>query len=260
MPRRPSLPPSGRLDLVEADLLAGEAAFTAAFRGCRTVFHCASPFFIDAADPQAQLVEPAVAGTRAVMAAAAANKADVRRVVLTSSCAGAGCRRWRWRPCGHECLWASQHSRHCSRPAPSLPFSDPAAIKGRSAAPPKVGATHSEADWNEASSVEGGEAYWVSKVAAERAAWELAALHGLDLVTILPGAGAGQWGARMGCLGARAVACRGSKLRQAGWARARAVAATRVSAAAPRAPLRGPQSSSWARSSPAAWTAPAWDT
>lgn len=31
------------------------------------------------------------------------------------------------------------------------------------------------------------EAYWVSKVQAERAAWEMAEQHGLDLVTILPG-------------------------------------------------------------------------
>lgn len=42
---------------------------------------------------QAELVEPAVRGTRAVMTAAAANKADVRRIVLTSSCAG---ERWQW--------------------------------------------------------------------------------------------------------------------------------------------------------------------
>lgn len=42
----------GQLELVEADLLGGEAAFAAAFRGCRYVFHCASPFFIEAADPQ----------------------------------------------------------------------------------------------------------------------------------------------------------------------------------------------------------------
>ncbi|PRW58359.1 diaminohydroxyphosphoribosylaminopyrimidine deaminase [Chlorella sorokiniana] len=118
----------------------------AAFRGCRYVFHCASPFFIDAADPQAELVDPAVRGTRAVMAAAAANKADVRRVVLTSSCA---------------------------------------AIKGCKPAPPKEGSTYSEADWNETSTVE-AEAYWVSKVQAERAAWEMAGQHSVDLVTILP--------------------------------------------------------------------------
>lgn len=44
---------------------------------------------------QAELVDPAVRGTRAVMAAAAANKADVRRVVLTSSCAGELGQGWR---------------------------------------------------------------------------------------------------------------------------------------------------------------------
>ena len=75
------------MELVEADLLQ-EGAFDAAFCGCRYVFHTASPFFIEAGDPQAQLVEPAVRGTRNVMAAAARNKGDVQRVVLTSSCAG----------------------------------------------------------------------------------------------------------------------------------------------------------------------------
>ena len=53
VPHAPPTPP-GRLELVEADLLGGEAAFAAAFRGCRYVFHCASPFFIEAADPQAR--------------------------------------------------------------------------------------------------------------------------------------------------------------------------------------------------------------
>jgi hypothetical protein len=67
------------------------------------------------------------------------------------------------------------------------PPSPPAAIKGNSSpAPPKVGSTYSEADWNETSALP-AEAYWVSKVQAERAAWQLAEEHGLDLVTILPG-------------------------------------------------------------------------
>lgn len=137
----------GSLELFEADLLA-EGAFDAAFKGCLFVFHCASPFFIEAGDPQAQLVDPAVKGTRNVMAAVAHNKGDVRRVVLTSSCA---------------------------------------AIKGmKDPAAPKEGSTYSEADWNETSTVEGGEAYWASKVQAEQAAWEVAREQGLDLVTILP--------------------------------------------------------------------------
>ena len=38
---------AGTLELVEADLLGGEAAFAAAFAGCAVVFHCASPFFIE---------------------------------------------------------------------------------------------------------------------------------------------------------------------------------------------------------------------
>lgn len=136
----------GSLELVEADLLT-EGAFDAAFSGCSYIFHCASPFFIEAGDPQAELVDPAVRGTRNVMSAAAKNRATVRRVVLTSSCA---------------------------------------AVKGMgSPAAPVQGSTYSEADWNETSSLP-GEAYWVSKVQAERAAWEAAKEAGLDLITILP--------------------------------------------------------------------------
>ena len=75
------------MELVNADLLA-PGAFDSVFAGCRFVFHTASPFFIEAADPQAQLVDPAVRGTQNVMRAVALNKGDVRRVVLTSSCAG----------------------------------------------------------------------------------------------------------------------------------------------------------------------------
>ena len=139
--------PAGSLELCEADLLT-EGAFDSAFAGCAYIFHCASPFFIEAGDPQAELVDPAVKGTRNVMAGAAKNAATVRRVVLTSSCA---------------------------------------AVKGAGApAPPVQGNTYSEADWNESSQLP-GEAYWVSKVQAERAAWQAAKEAGLDLVTILPG-------------------------------------------------------------------------
>ena len=47
----------------------------------------------------------------------------------------------------------------------------------------------SEEDFNETSTLVGGdppEAYWVSKVQAEKEAWALAAEHGVDLVTVLP--------------------------------------------------------------------------
>ena len=78
-------PPPGSLELVEADLLT-PGSFDAAVAGCAFLFHCASPFFIDAADPQAQLVEPAVAGTRNVLGQPPQRQGP--RVVLTSSCAG----------------------------------------------------------------------------------------------------------------------------------------------------------------------------
>jgi hypothetical protein len=49
----------GQLELVVADLLQ-PGSFDRAFDGCSYVFHTASPFFIDATDPQAELIEPAV--------------------------------------------------------------------------------------------------------------------------------------------------------------------------------------------------------
>jgi len=48
-----------------------------------------SPFFIDVEDVQRDLIDPAVKGTRNVLGAAAKAKGTVRRVVLTSSVAGA---------------------------------------------------------------------------------------------------------------------------------------------------------------------------
>src|SRR5262245_9684016 len=71
------------LDLVPADLL-GARDFDRAVAGCDVVFHTASPYKVDVADPQRDLVEPAVSGTRHVMAACARTP-SVRRVVMTSS-------------------------------------------------------------------------------------------------------------------------------------------------------------------------------
>ena len=49
---------------------------------------CRSPFIIQVEDTQRDLIDPAVKGTRNVLAAAAKAKASVQRVVLTSSVAG----------------------------------------------------------------------------------------------------------------------------------------------------------------------------
>jgi nucleoside-diphosphate-sugar epimerase len=57
-----------RLELFEADLLA-EGSFDQAMKGCRIVFHVASPFLMPEKikDGQRQVVEPALSGTRNVL-------------------------------------------------------------------------------------------------------------------------------------------------------------------------------------------------
>lgn len=82
-----SCPHAGTLQLFAADLLE-EGSFDAAVAGSKFVFHLASPFFIEAQDPQAQLVDPAVKGTANLMGSVARHKESVSRVVLTSSVAG----------------------------------------------------------------------------------------------------------------------------------------------------------------------------
>lgn len=82
-----------RLRLFEADLLR-DGSFDEAIRGCRVVFHTASPFFMtNITDPEEQLLKPAVQGTLNVLRAATA-VGDVERVVLTSSMAAVGFQRY----------------------------------------------------------------------------------------------------------------------------------------------------------------------
>ncbi|KAI5064896.1 hypothetical protein GOP47_0019591 [Adiantum capillus-veneris] len=74
-----------RLKLFKADLLE-EGSFDAAVHGCEAVFHTASPFFLGTNDPQKDLIEPAVKGTRNVLNSCVKAK-SIKRVVLTSSIA-----------------------------------------------------------------------------------------------------------------------------------------------------------------------------
>jgi len=74
-----------KLELFQADLL-NEGSFDKAFEGCDYVMHTASPFQLEVADPQRDLVDPAVNGTKNVLGAAL-KAGTVKRVVLTSSVA-----------------------------------------------------------------------------------------------------------------------------------------------------------------------------
>ncbi|GAB0489219.1 hypothetical protein MMPV_000436 [Pyropia vietnamensis] len=79
-----------RLRLFSADLTAPPGAFDEAIAGCSVVYHSASSYAFDVKDPQRDLVDPAVQGTRSVLhsCAVAANAGSgLRRLVLTSSVA-----------------------------------------------------------------------------------------------------------------------------------------------------------------------------
>jgi len=76
----------GKLQIFEADLLT-EGSFESAMQNCELVIHTASPFQISGLkDPQKELIEPALKGTRNVLNTAN-NTESVKRVVLTSSMA-----------------------------------------------------------------------------------------------------------------------------------------------------------------------------
>ncbi|MEM7559870.1 MAG: NAD-dependent epimerase/dehydratase family protein [Planctomycetota bacterium] len=128
-----------------SDLL-DQGSYAEAMQGCSIVFHTASPFTVDVKDPQKELVDPAVLGTKNVLDEV--NRTEsVKRVVLTSSCA---------------------------------------AIYGDNvdcqAAP---GGVLTESVWNTTSSLS-HQPYSFSKTQAERAAWEVAKEHAWGLVVINP--------------------------------------------------------------------------
>lgn len=78
-----SLP--GNIKYFKSDLLV-EGSYAKAMNGCELVFHTASPFTSKYKDPQRDLIDPAVKGTRNVLEQA--NKThSIKRVVVTSSCA-----------------------------------------------------------------------------------------------------------------------------------------------------------------------------
>lgn len=123
----------GSIAFFKADLL-DEGSYDAAMAGCSVVFHTASPFTSNFTDPQRDLVDPAVNGTRNVLGSASRTP-SVSRVVVTSSCAAI--------------------------------YGDTVDVANAS------GGVLTESDWNTTSRLD-HQAYSYSKVEAERAAWEMA--------------------------------------------------------------------------------------
>lgn len=138
----------GKLTLHNADLL-NDGSFDEAMQGCELVFHTASPFIVRGlSDPQKELIEPALKGTRNVLDAVNRN-ASVKRVVLTSSVVAI--------------------------------YSDNVETLG------KAEGRFSEDDWNQTSSVN-HQPYNYSKTLAEKEAWKIVkAQNRWDLVVMNPG-------------------------------------------------------------------------
>lgn len=73
----------GEIVFFQSDLLK-EGSYSEAMKGCSIVFHTASPFIWNVNDPQKDLVDPALIGTRNVLNEV--NRTEsVQRVILTSS-------------------------------------------------------------------------------------------------------------------------------------------------------------------------------
>lgn len=79
----------GSIRYSRADLMK-PGSYAEAMRGCELVFHMGSPVFFTAKDPQKELIDPALEGTRNVLQQVN-DTPSVKRVVLTSSLAAIYC-------------------------------------------------------------------------------------------------------------------------------------------------------------------------
>lgn len=136
----------GSIRFFKSDLLQ-EGSYANAMQGCELVYHTASPCHLSVENPQRDLVEPALLGTRNVLEEA--NRVEsVKRVVVTSSCAA---------------IYGD---------TADVEFSETKAF--------------TEADWNKTSTLN-HQPYSYSKQLAEREAWTIAeAQDRWDLITINP--------------------------------------------------------------------------
>ncbi|KAL8159431.1 hypothetical protein V2J09_000972 [Rumex salicifolius] len=135
-----------RLHLFEADLLE-EGSFDSAINGSDGVFHVASPCFVATANPQTDLLDPAIKGTLNVLASCVKSP-SVKRVILTSSFAA---------------VLVNDNPLNPSVVVDETWFSDPEKCRKRNA-------------W-----------YPLSKTLAEQAALKFAKENNMDLISMVPG-------------------------------------------------------------------------
>ncbi|XP_038980592.1 phenylacetaldehyde reductase-like isoform X1 [Phoenix dactylifera] len=135
-----------RLQLFKANLLE-EGSFDSVVEGCEGVFHTASPCYVNATDPQAELIDPAVKGALNVFGSCIKTP-SVKRVVVTSSMAAV---------------------LHNGRPQTPDVVIDATWFSS-------VEFCEQEKKW-----------YPLSKTLAEEAAWKFSKDNSIDMVTIHPG-------------------------------------------------------------------------
>ncbi|CAA7047209.1 unnamed protein product [Microthlaspi erraticum] len=135
-----------RLKLFKANLL-DEGSFEQAIDGCDAVIHPASPVSLTVADPQAELIKPAVMGTINILKTCT-KVSTVKRVIITSSMA--------------TILFPKSPIKPNDF-VDETTFSDPSVCE-------------EEKQW-----------YILSKTLAEDAAWQFAKANNIDLIVMNPG-------------------------------------------------------------------------
>lgn len=75
-----------KLEVVVVEDITKEGAFDEAVKGVDAIEHTASPFHLNAVEPD-ELIVPAVKGTLGVLQSALAHGPNVKRIVVTASCA-----------------------------------------------------------------------------------------------------------------------------------------------------------------------------
>jgi len=144
-----------KLDIVLVPDIIDPAAYDQALQGVTLVMHTASPFAPETSDPKNDVLDPAIKGTTNILKAAL-KFPNVKRIVITSSIASI-------LPIKQDDVIAASDHTFTEKDFPEATLDTPCA--------------------------DSFEIYCLSKILAERAAWDLLKSHPeatFDIITILP--------------------------------------------------------------------------